>query len=123
MFTVADRSALHEQIADAIAESRYQAWDGHAASGITWEAYAAGSPNAASVYIEDGSRDADKVIEHVITALEHYGVVVEPTAEESAAAESYDDGEPSAEELNELTAELADLGILCDDGPMVGAGL
>ncbi|HEY1176406.1 MAG TPA: hypothetical protein VGF17_09635 [Phytomonospora sp.] len=104
MFTTADRSALHATVAETIARSRYEAWDHHAAT-IAWDDLTGSCPALAGSYIEDGARDADALIPHLADLLERYGVTVEPTAEELAAADTYDDEEPSDEDLAAIEAE------------------
>lgn len=104
MFTSTDRAKFRDELAVSIAKSRYEAWDPAGQAGIPWEVFREQhADTATSIYLADGYRDADAAMPLVLDLLEHYGVVIEPTAADSATAAEQDDEEPTAEDLAELT--------------------
>lgn len=63
---------LIDGMAERIAKSRYEAWDGHAkgADAVPWEKYRHEDPKVAEgIYLEDGRRDALALLPFVATVI------------------------------------------------------
>lgn len=106
MFTRTDRAQFRDELAVSIAKSRYEAWDPAAQAGIPWEVFREQHADTATgIYLADGYKDADAAMPLVLDLLEHYGVVIEPTAADSATAAEADDDEPTADDLAEIDGE------------------